>query len=275
MIIRPSSLTTAADCARRYAAHHLTDMVVAAGYTLRPSRAVHIGAAVGGAVHAAAGFTMNAKRDTGALGNETEAIDRAEAEFDTRTEYGVTWDAATADISTAKRQISRMSKTYRRQVAPELAPLLVEERMVADVGDDWQISGQLDTLAGDPDNVIEDLKTGTVRRSNGVQYATYALLLRAHGYRITGLVEDFIKRVPITHTQPEVDRLEIAIEDAIADAWELIEGIKRDTAEFLKRVADPHGRPAPQAFKANPASMLCSPKFCKAYATNWCRAHRG
>lgn len=274
LTIRPSSLTTAADCPRRWAAHHLSDMLATAGYELRPSRAIHVGAAVGGAVHAAAGFTMATKKATGTLGNETEAIDRAEAEFDDRAQYGVTWDQATSDVSTAKRQITRMAKTYRRQVAPDLMPLLVEHRLVADVGDGWEISGQLDTLAGDPDDIIEDLKTGTTRRANGVQYATYAMLFRTHGYTVRRIAEDFIRRVPIAHTQPDVERIDIDLAPAIADAWELIEAIKHDTAEFQARVADPHGRPAPNAFRANPASMLCGERWCRAWGTDFCRAHR-
>jgi hypothetical protein len=272
--IRPSSLTTYADCSRRWAARHLADDVAAAGYTLRPGRALHIGAAVGGAVHAAAGYTMSSKRATGDLGNETEAIGRAEAEFEDRAQYGVTWDHTTSDLSTAMKQIARMSKVYRRQVAPELAPLVVEERFEADIGDDWQISGQIDTLAGDPDAIIEDLKTGTVQRANGVQYATYAMLFRAHGYRVTGIYEDFIRRVPIAHSQPPAEQHQVDLEPAIADAWELIEAVKRDTAEFLSRVDDPHGKPPPNAFRANPASMLCGEKFCPAHSTDFCKAHR-
>ncbi len=205
LTIRPSSLVTYSDCARRYAAHHLSDLVTQAGYTLAPSRAINVGAAVGGAVHAAAGFTMQEKRATGSLGNENEAIDRAEHEFHDRAQNGVAWDFATTDVSVAMKQIARMSKVYRRDVAPDLTPLLVEERLAADIGDGWEVSGQLDTLAGDPHNVVEDLKTGTTRRANGVQYATYAMLFRAHGYAVTAIWEDFIQRVPLPRTRKPVE----------------------------------------------------------------------
>lgn len=272
-VIRPSSLTTAVDCSRRWAAHHLGDELAAAGYDLQPGRSIHIGAAVGSAVHAAAGYTMAEKRDHGALGAESEAIDRAEAEFDDRTQYGVTWDQATGDLPTAKKQIARMTRVYRSSLAPELVPLLVEERLTADVGDGWEVSGQLDTLTGDPDFEIDDLKTGAVRRANGVQYATYAMLFRAHGYKITGLNEDFLRRVPIRNEQPPPLRVSIPLDAAIADAWEAIDTIKRETAEFQKRAADPNGRPPPAAFRANPASVLCGPKWCRAWGTQFCQAH--
>lgn len=272
--IRPSSLTTAADCGRRWAAHSLADMVSAGGYVLAVQRPVHVGAAVGSGVHAGAAYTMTEKKTTGDLGAESEAIDRAEHEFMERGEYGLSWDATTSDLSTAKKQLARMTRTYRRYVAPLLAPLLVEERLVADIGDGWQVSGQLDTLAGDPDNIIDDLKTGVFKRANGVQYATYAMLFRAHGYLITGIVEDYIKRAPLAHEQPKPERIEIDLEPAIADAWELMEGLKQRTAEFQRRLADPSGRSPPHAFPANPASVLCGAKWCRAWGTSFCRAHQ-
>lgn len=272
--IRPSSLTTAADCARRWAAHSLPDDLAQAGYELTIQRPVHVGAAVGSGVHAAAAYTMSEKRSSGDLGNETEAIDRAEAEFLARGEYGLAWDQTTGNLPTAKAQLARMTKTFRRWVAPDLAPLLVEQRLSADIGDDWEISGQLDTLAGDPDNIIDDLKTGVHQRANGVQYATYAMLFRAHGYQIEGLVEDFIRRAPLSHEQPKPVRERIDLAPAIADAWELIEAIQRDTAEFLRRAADPNGKAPPQAFRANPASVLCGAKWCRAWGTQFCQAHR-
>ena len=272
--IRPSSLVVYGDCARRWAARHWPDAIAAAGYSLHTASPVHVGAAVGSGVHAAAGYTLTEKKRTGELGSESEAEDRAVAEFGARVEYGVGWDETTADLPTAKKQIARMSRAYRRHLAPTIDPLLVEERLTADVGDGWAVSGQLDTLAGDPDMVVGDLKTGVRQRANGVQYATYAMLFRAHGYQVRGIVEWFLPRVRLAHEQPAPSTTNIELSPAMADAMEAIEGIKRDTALFLTRAADPNGRPAPSAFRANPASSLCAAKWCPAWGTAFCRAHK-
>jgi hypothetical protein len=272
--IRPSSLTTYQDCPRRFAARHLADDLAAAGYQLRTLGSVHIGAAVGSGVHAAASYTLEEKRTTGTLGNDGEAEDRAVEEFDNRVEHGVDWDATTANLSTAKKQLARMSKVYRRLLAPSITPILVEKRLTADIGDGWEVSGQLDTMAGDPDRSIRDLKTGVQQRANGVQYATYAMLFASHGFQATELLEDFLQRVRIDKEQPPPTTHRIDIMSAQADAMEAMDGIKRDTALFLARVADRNGRPAPSAFRPNPASSLCAARWCPAWGTEFCKAHK-
>ena len=273
-VIRPSSLTTYLDCPRRFAARHLADEVANAGYRLSPVRRTHIGAAVGTGVHAAASFTLEAKRTTGDLGNASEAEDRANASFMEAAEYGVDWDATTANLSTAQRQLARMTRSYRKHLAPQISPVLVEQRMEADVGDGFIVSGQLDTLAGDPDSVLRDLKTGTQQRANGVQYAAYSMLFEAHGFRMRRLLEDYLARVRIDREQPPPVSTEVNMRDNQADALEAIDGIKRDTARFLERVASPTGRPPPSAFRPNPASSLCAARWCPAWGTDFCKAHK-
>lgn len=272
-VLRPSSLTTAADCMRRFAARHLTSTVLAAGYKLLPERPVHIGAAVGSGVHAAVAYTLSEKATNGGLGADSEAEDRAVQEFDARAQHGAVWDATTNNVGDAKRQIARMSRTYRRHLAPEIQPLQVEQRLEADLGDGWRLSGQADTLAGDPDSLIRDLKTGTRQRANGVQYAAYHSLFAAHGFGVTGLIEDFVARVPLSREQPPPASVPIDLRSAVADAWELFDEIKRATALFEERLQSGHGRPAHAAFRANPASPLCAAKWCSAWGSDFCNAH--
>ena len=272
--IRPSSLTTAADCLRRFAAHQLTDRVAAAGYVINNPRPIHIGAAVGSSVHAAAAYTMLRKRSDGTLGSDAEAADAAQAEFDQRVEYGVSWDQVTDDLSTARKQIGRMTTAYRRNIAPRAAPVLVEDRLTADLGDGWTMSGQVDQMTGDPDAVLQDLKTGTLQRSNAVQYVAYGWIVKAHGYALRGIEEQFLKRVSLKKEQPPPLAIPIDMASHEADTWELIREIKMAADEFDRRVANPNGPPAPQAFRPNPASSLCSAKFCRAWGTQFCTAHR-
>lgn len=273
-VIRPSSLTTAADCARRWAANHLREDLANAGYTLAADRPTHVGAAVGSGVHAGAAYTLEEIRRTGEIGSDTEAEDRAVAEFQARTEYGVDWDDTTSGIPVAKRQIARMTRVHRQYLAPEITPIEIEERLEADIGDGWTLSGQTDTWTGNPDVQIRDLKTGARRRANGMQYGAYAMLLRAHGYRVIGLQEDFIARVNVKAEQPAPVTEDIPLRGAVSDAAEVIEDIRRMTAEFERRLADPSGRAPHAAFRANPASSLCGPRWCRAWGTDFCTAHR-
>ena len=272
-VIRPSSLTTQIDCGRRWAAVHLAPLVMQAGYTLGERRPLHVGAAVGSGVHAAASYTLEAKRRTGELGNEAEAVDRAEAEFMERGQHGLVWDATTDQLPTAQQQLRRMTRSYRRHLAWQLQPMIIEQRFECDVGDGWVLSGQTDSLNGDPDRDVHDLKTGTHQRANGVQYACYHIILDAHGYRPARIVEDFLRRVKLKTEQPPPESTAIPLAPAIADAWDAIDDIKRATAEFERRIVS-GGRPPHAAFRANPQSQLCSPRFCPAFGTDFCKSHR-
>ena len=270
--IRPSSLTTASDCPRRWAAHHLTEELLSSGYTMQPSRPTHVGAAVGSGVHAGVEYTLAAKRSTGDLGNESEAEDRAVQELRARAEYGLDCDETSPNLSTAQQQVARMTRAYRTYLAPAIEPLIIEERYEADLGDGWLLSGQPDTMTGNPDNLLRDLKTGTQRRVNAVQYGAYAMLLRAAGHTPDGITEDFLRRTKLKVEQPGPVVTVIDLATAAQDALDVIEDIQRATRKFSNRISDPNGRHPPSAFRANPSSPLCSARWCRAWGTDFCNA---
>lgn len=273
-VIRPSSLTTADACGRRYAARHMAEIVEAAGYVLNRSMRRHIGAAVGTAVHAGAAYTLTAKKTDGTLGNDGEAEDRAQESLIDELEGETQYDDTTAAFPVAKRQVQRMVRSYRRFLAPDLVPLTVEERLTIDVGDGFQVSGQADgVVAGDPHEEIRDLKTGTRARANAAQYGAYAIVYRTHGYQVRTLVEDYLARVRIDREQPPPVAIPVDVAIAAQHAMETIERIKAWTAEFERRAADATARPPNLAFPANPADPLCSPKFCPAWGTEFCKVH--
>lgn len=278
-LIRPSSLTTYLDCARRFAARHLRVNIQAAGYDLRAGMASGVGAAVGTGVHSAAGWMLEQKRATGRLGSENDAIEHGIVSFRDRAESdGCEWDDTTRDVGTAEKQIVRMAKVYRAQVAPRLLPVEIEERVEADVGTPgWSVSGQLDVLAREDGtsnlNRIHDTKTGVSARANGPQYGAYALLFEAHGYEIGSIVEDYIARVPLRREQPDALAVSIDVQAARQDAWEAIHAIQRDATEFAARAANPTGAPPHGAFSPNPASQMCSARWCPAHGTAFCRSH--
>ena len=277
LIIRPSSLTTFADCPRRWAARHLREEVAAAGYTASRPLAMSAGAAVGSGVHAAAAYTLGQKIQTGgaSMGSDTDAEEAGILEIRERVEKeGFDTDKATPDLNTAEKQIRRMSRAYRRSDAAAETPLQSEERLEAVIADGVALSGQVDALmVGDPDQTVRDLKTGVSRRANAAQYGAYALIWRAHGHRPQGLVEDYLKRVPLAHEQPMPTAHSIDVQTAMFEAWETIDAISRAVADFRQRAADPNGRPPNMAFRANPASSLCSARWCPAWGSDFCRAH--
>ena len=272
-VIRPSSLTTFVDCSRRFAARHLTDRVTAAGFDLRAPGHTHIGAAIGSGVHAGAAFTLEAKKATGEIGNDSEAEDRAIAEFKEISQFGLDWDDTSSTVPIAQRQIARMTKSYRRQLAPLITPMLIEERLDIDAGDGWTVSGQADTIAGNPDDQPRDLKTGKQKRANGIQYGAYAVIFRTHGYNVRSFVEDFVPRVGIDKEQPAPSSTDIDLSAVVPEFVEAVAEIKRAAALFEQRLQD--GREAPEtAFRANPGSGLCNARWCPAHGTKFCRVHK-
>lgn len=276
LLVRPSSLTTFADCERRWAARNLRDELAAAGYTITRSLQLGAGAAVGSGVHAAAAYTLGQKMQTGgaSMGTDADAEEVGIVELRERVEKeGFDADKATPDLNTAEKQIRRMSKVWRRSDASSGMPIQIEERLEAEIAPGIAVSGQADALmTGEPDAEIRDTKTGT-RRANGVQYGTYALIWTAHGYRPQALIEDHVARVPLTKEQPEPESYRIDLQTAAQEAWETIEAVSRAVNEFRRRAADANARPPHMAFRANPASPLCSARWCPAFGTDFCKAH--
>ncbi len=277
--VRPSSLTDYLDCPRRFAARHLRDEVAAAGYTLGIRSPASAGALVGSGVHGGAAWTLQQMRDTGAAGTEADAIEQAIVTLRERIEAeGADWDETTDRVNTAEQQVQRMTKVFRRQVAPQIVPILVEERVEAEFAPGWLLSGQIDamrTLAtSQSGHGIRDTKTGTKAPANAVQYGAYGLLFTAHAYQPTEIDEDYIARVKLSREQPDAVTLRIDARQAMQDAHETLHAIVRDTDEFARRVADPRGLPPPGAFRPNPASALCSARWCVAHGTSFCRSHR-
>lgn len=273
-VIRPSYLPSWSDCSRRTAARLFADLIKGAGYELRPLPST-VGATVGSAVHASASYTLEHKRDDGTLGHEDEALDRAMAEFDRRAEEdGCLYDATTNSRNTAQQQIRRMSHSYRTVIAPELQPVLVEERLEVESGDGFVLSGQMDSLSAEPHR-IRDVKSGVRRRANAAQYGAYSMIARAHGHDVRQLAEDFIPRVRLDKPQPDPETHLIPIDVAEQEAWEIIADIRTSVSEFVRRVGDPNGPPPNGAFRANPMSQLCTDRYCAAWGTDFCRSHKG
>lgn len=253
--------------------------LLAAGYDIRGPAASHVGALVGTGVHTGAAYMLDHMRMDGSPGAEGEAIERGIVSFRERMQAeGATWDEITDQANTAEKQIRRMVLVYRREVAPMVRPIEVEERAEAEFAPGWILSGQVDALesltADGEGQAIGDTKTGRVRRHHGPQLGAYSLLFEAHGFKPTRAHTDFIQRVPLAKEQPSAQRHPVDLKVARQDAWGVMQRIRADAEEFERRLADPAGDDPRGAWLPNPASSLCSPRWCPAHGTRWCSSHR-
>jgi hypothetical protein len=271
-IIRASALSSYPDCNRRGAARLFRREIEAAGYRLRHTPR-SIGAAIGTAVHKAAQVLLGEKVASGVLPPASVATDAALDELHAQLGTGeIAYDSPTLNRNEATRQTIGMARIYRSVVAPQVEPILVEERLEAEVAPGIVLSGHADVVAREP-GAVRDLKTG-VRRPTSVapQLGAYSLLSRSHGLDITRALIDFIQRVRPSRPQPDPLSTSLEVAQAETAATNILRHIEGDLATF--RHGDPVRRILPGdswSFQANPASVLCSPKWCPAFGTAFCR----
>jgi hypothetical protein len=164
-----------------------------------------------------------------------------------------------------------MTRAYFRSVAPRVDPIVVEERLEAEVSPGLVLSGQPDIVAREP-RAVRDLKTGARLGSHAPQIGGYALLARSHALDIDEAAIDWVQRAPVAKPQPDPVSVELRVADAETAAANIIRHIAGDLRTFRYGDAERHILPGdPWAFLANPASMLCSPKYCPAHGTEFCR----
>jgi hypothetical protein len=280
-IVRASSLSSYSDCARRAATRLVWREIKAAGYDLRETER-GIGAAVGTAVHKGASVMLEEKAKSGEMPPPDVATDAAMDTLRAETADGIRFDTKTTiNMDEAETQVVRMTAVYRRDVAPDIQPLIVEERLEATIPWSTQglvLSGQSDVIAREPSRV-RDLKTGAKPGNHNPQVGAYSLLARSTGIDVREAGVDFIQRVHITNrTKTQAQPPAIIQKDDIAKvetaAINVLRHIDGDIRTF--REGDPERGLLPGdpwAFVANPSSMLCSPKYCPAHGTPWCHEH--
>lgn len=259
--IRPSSLTSYADCARRTIARSMSALPRDAGFTLRQVDS-SIGANVGTGTHTAVAHFLTEKMRTGSLGSASAAEDAGIASLHEEAAKGVAYDATTPDLSTGERQVRRQADAYRRLVAPKVEPVMVEERLEAAFGP-FLISGQVDVAT----DGVRDLKTGKNHTIHMPQLGAYSLLLKAHGQSSAFIIEDYVPRGSLA--KPQGDPISTPYDAALTEnvAKKTILRMARDVQEF-QQSGDP------LVFAANPGSMLCSERLCPAWGTSFCMEHK-
>lgn len=273
-VIRVSALARYTDCPRRAASQMFWREITDAGFRLRylPRG---IGSLIGTAVHAGVAHVLGAKAKTGTLPLRNVAIENSrEALKDSADGMDIQYDAPsgpTHSMRDAVEQVVRMTGVYHDNIAPSVNPVLIEERLEAEVEQGIILSGQADLVAREP-GTIRDLKTGVrMPASFAPQLGGYSLLARSHGHSIDHAAIDFVKRVSPTKPQPLPVTNETAVAHAETAATAILRQIAMDIDTF--RNGDERRRIMPGdpwSFAANPASVLCSPKWCSAFGSDFC-----
>lgn len=276
--IRTSSLPGYPDCNRRGAARLFRKEIEAAGHKLRETPR-GIGASIGTSVHKSASVILVEKARTGLLPPRSVAEDCAADELKEQIRDGVMYDGVrgpTNNRDDAIIQAVRMAVTYHNYVAPAVNPILIEERLEAEVAPGLILTGQPDLVAREPGQ-IRDLKTGGRLSNYAAQAGGYSLLARTptkdrpDGLEIESASIDFIQRVRYDKAQPKPVVQPIPIGAAETAAINILRHIEQDILVF--RNGDPERRVLPGdpwAFQSNPQSLLCDPRFCPAYGTTFC-----
>lgn len=264
-IIRCSSLSHYTDCPRRAAAKmFFKELSQEFGFDLMPTF-TSAGAAVGTAMHKAleAALVLRAKGEPYA--EEMKKV--AEASMLETSREGVIWDDTTFDKSIGVIQAVRQAHSIL-DVFPDLDEIAIEGEFIADLGDDFILSGHIDVRGREKDvHSIRDFKSGVVKRINIPQYGGYSLLARTAGLKVDVLQEIYAKRVGKTKPQP--DPIIHEYDPAMAEnfAYAIIRRIKSDLMEFRRT-----GKP--WVWLPNPNSMMCSQHYCPAYGTKFCKLRK-
>ena len=262
--IRCSSLSSYSDCPRRAAAKmFFKELSEEYEFDLNPIN-TSVGAAVGTAMHKALEEAIILRSKGSTYTNEMKTIIKS-AIIDT-VRNGITWDNTTYDIPTAEYQAFRQANSIL-DIMPNLQDIKIESEFVADLGDDFILSGHIDIRGKIGNiNIIQDFKSGTTERVNIPQYGGYSLLVRNSGEKVDLLREIYIKRIGKTKAQSEPIIKDYDPNTAENFAWNIIKRIKEDMKNFRK-TGDVF------SWIPNPNSMMCSPYYCPAYGTKFCKCH--
>lgn len=282
-VLRVSSLSRWHECERKGATSLFFHEIEAAGYRLnRLGRG--IAAIQGSTVHKAAAFGQTEKAKTGALPPTSYVLDVARDELHEQQKLGsVRMDGprgVTHNWNDAMHQVVAMSTAYHQFIGPLTRPIIVETRFEAEIEPGLILSGQPDLICHEP-HMVRDLKTGARPPASFVpQLGGYSLLARSHNLQIDSAAIDFVRKVGTKKPQPTPETRTANIADAEAAATMTIRAIATAIDAFRHGHRGLRIEPGdPWAFSANPACVLCSPKYCPAYATEFCRegvaAHEG
>lgn len=268
--IRASSLPTAMDCPRMWAAKMALDprsnfmpIMQKHGFMLSKKKGKNVGAQIGQACHDAFGTYFQAKID----GYNVDPIPLALASYRKKIEEGsVEYDGAksgvTKDPETALIQVERMVQEYL-PTAQTLKPKRVEFKLVLRVDPlkPYLASGTPDDYEENFD--INDMKFGRNLSPYEAQLGLYRLMARSMGMPTGKLFLHHTPRCTIKKPQKPTEIIPYDVSVAENAAHYTLEESVTRIDKFIET-----GNP--YAFPPNPNSNLCSKKWCPAWGTSFC-----
>lgn len=275
IVIRASSLTGYMDCQRRSAAEMFRALIASMGFKLR-QRPNGIGGAIGTGVHAGSAFALLEKGRTGLLAPLSATLDAALESLKELTAMGVVYETngSAEHYGHAEMHVRRMTEAHHTFIGPKVNPVIVETRLEATIAPGVILSGQSDVVAREPSNLRDTKTTTNPGKPHNPQVGAYAMLARTHNIEVTGALIDEISRVALSKPQPPPKTTPYDLATVETAATNVIRHIRNDLKVFMDGDPANHVAPGdPWAFPANPASKLCSDKFCSAWGTEFCREH--
>lgn len=274
--IRCSSIPSYNDCPRRAAASLFKEKLARDGFVLQPSRS-SCAAAIGTAVHKGVAELLRSKQAMGEfVAAEVErAAMKALGSFHDETKEGVIWDKTTPHGLTAEVQLKALLYSFV-PILDTITPTHIElplTKLVSPLGDQAgfkiMLTGTLDVR--DDVKIIHDHKTGASAPSPQAQGGGYIALCRLNDIEVNGFRVNFSKREGIQKSSiglPPPTVMMFDPEECLSACWSTLAEIQRHYEAYAESVE--RGNPDPWSFPANPMSMICTPKYCRAFKTGFC-----
>lgn len=240
------------------------------GYEIRPGHP-SAAAAIGTTLHAGVAELLRLKMATGELTrwDVERATAKAGERFLDETKDGVLWDKTTPHSETALKQIEAMMHAltplaHRIQATEIEHPLEHWFSPLGKLAIPVKVTGTID--ARDIRRWLHDHKTGANLPVAHAQAGGYTALCRENGLTVDGFVLNFVKRVGVTklNDQPAPVTIILDPDECLSAFWNTLKDLQRQYEAFEKTKD-------PWEFPANPMSRSCTPNYCNAHGTPWCK----
>jgi hypothetical protein len=216
-------------------------------------------AVIGTSCHAGCEMSLKTDLETGSHPARQDVIDCATDHIKTIEDIGYETDIPR--LGEAVGVVARLAGFWADKVAPNLGhPKLVEVRLDAKIGD-VILSGQLDLLTVDGD--VSDHKFSKRATNCMAQLGGQFMLAKSHGHEVSSISSSLVNRAS-SKKEPEWSTQTFYMQDAGRLAYRYIQRASTAIGIYMQN-GDP------EAFDANPGSQLCSPKYCPAHGTRFCR----
>jgi len=268
LIIRVSQLNRYNDCPRGNAVRFMRRQIEKDGHTLAETQP-SVAAAMGTAVHAMVAELFKQKMQFGEC-DVDEAFDNRETGFIEEISKGCEWDATTNNVDVAKLQLKSLCRAFL-PVVSVVDPVAVEDEMeylVSPLGGEAVpilLIGHRDVK--DKHNEIHDHKTTSSKEipKCHAQLGGYALLSMYNGEEVSGVRVNAAPRLPKSRVHEcAVRSVRFDLAECLAAAWNTLREIQTQYMTYLEK-GDEH------VFPANQYSQSCTPKYCSAYNSTWCK----